>query len=316
MTGCAARSEPRDLPLAARAGALPRPHAHALGRAIAALVEEALLREVQLTPKPGLVDCANTGAHRDMDYPMFLRSAAAIRPFMEIFFRIGAETAALPATGILTLLRADGQACERAMFAATGGVNTHKGTIFAFGLAAAACGRLHVTTGEIDHDSLCDEVAAMTAGLTARELAGPREARTAGERFHQLYGMTGARGEAESGFATVRDGSLPAMERAIATGAAPEWALHAAFLHLLEHNADTNLVARGGLPGLAYAQGEARRIRLAGGIDHPAFLDEMAALDQAFIARNLSPGGSADLLALTWFLHQIPTRSKAPKSQD
>jgi triphosphoribosyl-dephospho-CoA synthase len=76
---------------------------------------------------------------------------------------------------------------------------------------------------------------------------------------------------------------------------------------LLEHNADTNLVARGGVEGAAFARTEAARLRKLGGARAPGFHAAMCALDDAFIARNLSPGGSADLLALTWFLHRLPT---------
>ncbi len=44
---------------------------------VAALAEEALWQELELTPKPGLVDKNNNGSHRDMDHALFVRS---IRP--------------------------------------------------------------------------------------------------------------------------------------------------------------------------------------------------------------------------------------------
>ena len=279
--------------------------AEARGHAIAALAHDALLRELLLTPKPGLVDRRNTGSHRDMDVALFTASAAAIRPWFGVFFRRGVEGAAIPADLFLPTIRPEGLACERAMFAATGGVNTHKGSIFTFGLAAAATGRL-LARDAFDADAICTEVAAISAGLVISELGRAREATTAGEAIFLKHGLPGARGEAASGFATVRHGSLPVLQRALACGHDTETSLLAAFLHLLEHNADTNLVARGGLEGAAFARSEAARLRHLGGVDAPGFHAAMCALDDAFIARNLSPGGSADLLALTWFLHRLP----------
>jgi triphosphoribosyl-dephospho-CoA synthase len=192
------------------------------------------------------------------------------------------------------------------MLAATGGVNTHKGSVFAFGLACGAVGRLAALGQNIDADTVCDEVASIAAGVVERELGANRETRTAGEAIHRRHGLTGARGEAASGFATVRHGSLPALRAALAERDDSDRALHAAFLHLLEQNPDTNLVARGGLDGLAFARSAAAALRQAGGVDAPDYLDRLAALDDAFIAKNLSPGGSADLLAMTWFLMRLP----------
>ncbi len=106
------------------------------------LVARALLTEARLTPKPGLVDIRNSGAHRDMDLAVFERSTTAIAPWMEKFFIMGNNTAALAAENVLVMLRPLGMACENDMLQATNGVNTHRGAIFAFGLLSAAIGRL------------------------------------------------------------------------------------------------------------------------------------------------------------------------------
>ncbi|MDC7785063.1 triphosphoribosyl-dephospho-CoA synthase CitG [Rhodoplanes sp. TEM] len=296
---------PRD------AGPLLRgPHSGAavapLAAALADLVVDALLREVMLTPKPGLVDRRNTGSHRDMDVATFEASAAALRPGFAGFVTLGAGIAPLPPEAVLECARPVGLACERAMLAATGGVNTHKGSIFAFGLLLTAVGRLWAAGLPVDADAVCDEVARIAAGLVARELRRPGEPRTAGERLFRRHGLTGARGEAESGFATVRYRALPVLERALAEGRDTDTALAAAFLHLLAHNADTNLAARGGIGGLGFARAAAVRLLQAGGVDAADYAARLCALDDAFIARNLSPGGSADLLAVAWTLHRLP----------
>ncbi|PWC84756.1 2-(5'-triphosphoribosyl)-3'-dephospho CoA synthase [Azospirillum sp. TSH100] len=275
-----------------------------LGDRLARLAHQSLLREVMLTPKPGLVDRRNSGSHRDMDLSTFRASARAIAPWFARLFMIGLADCDLPAGLFLPRIRPDGLACERAMLQATGGVNTHKGSIFAFGLLCAAAGRLAGRGASVGPGPLCAEVAAICAGVVD-ELRRGGEATTAGEHLFRRYGLTGARGEAASGFATVRAYALPMFERLRTAGAGADIALHGALLELLAFNPDTNVVARGGLGGLAFLQGEAMRLRRAGGVGAPGFLRRMAALDDAVIRRNLSPGGSADLLAVTWFLSHL-----------
>jgi triphosphoribosyl-dephospho-CoA synthase len=276
-----------------------------LARALADLVADALVVEVRTTPKPGLVDLRNNGAHADMDVSTFLDSAAALRPLLEKFFTTGAAFAHLPSCEVLEILRPTGLICEHAMLAATNGVNTHKGSIFAFGLLLGAAGRVWARTGRLERNRICAEVAAICDGLVERELMRPGEPRTAGERMFRAHGLTGARGEATSGFATVLRCSLPVLERTLAEGRGLDTALQTAFLHLLATNDDTNTASRGGIEGLAWAKTQARRTIAAGGPDLPDFGARLEALDDAFIERNLSPGGSADLLAITWTFHRL-----------
>lgn len=251
--------------------------------AIPLLAEEALWQELELTPKPGLVDKLNNGSHRDMDHAMFARSIAAISPWFPRFAELGSEHADKPAEEQLRLIRPMGIACEQAMYAATGGVNTHKGGIFSLGLLCFVAGRVR----DVSTQTLCREVSNICRGLVDRELAGRRCMATAGERQYQQHGLTGARGEVESGFATVRK-------------VLQQWnrhQLHDLLLRLMAVNQDSNLVSRGGIEGLRYVQGYAQRL-LADGWDREALI----AMDRTLIARNLSPGGSADLLSVGWVL--------------
>ncbi|WP_323633698.1 triphosphoribosyl-dephospho-CoA synthase CitG [Enterobacter hormaechei] len=253
---------------------------------VPALAAEALWQELELTPKPGLVDRLNNGSHHDMDHTLFLHSIAAITPWFARFAELGEAHAEKPAGEQLRIIRPMGMACEQAMYAATGGVNTHKGGIFALGLLCFAAGRVK----NISADSLCCEVSNICRGLVARELGGRSGQATAGERQFQQYGLTGARGEAESGFSTVR--------KALA-----QWkgnTLHDLLLRLMAINQDSNLVSRGGTEGLRYVQDYAQEL-LANGWDQDALLR----MDNALIERNLSPGGSADLLSVGWVLSGI-----------
>ncbi|MDM9615397.1 triphosphoribosyl-dephospho-CoA synthase CitG [Kosakonia cowanii] len=263
---------------------------------VPALAARALRQELDLTPKPGLVDRANSGAHRDMDYALFLASIDAITPWFARFEQAGFDHAHRPAAAQLRLIRPMGIACEQAMFAATDGVNTHKGGIFSLGLLSFAAGRLRGLGWQLSADALCNEVSAICRGLVARELAGRAQAITAGEKQFRDYGLTGARGEAEQGFITVRRAVLPFWQQEQG-----ERRLHNALLRLMAVNRDSNLVSRGGLAGLRYVQDYAQQL-LATGWEK----DDLRQMDQALIARHLSPGGSADLLAVAYVLAMIP----------
>ncbi|WP_413728771.1 triphosphoribosyl-dephospho-CoA synthase CitG [Sodalis sp. RH19] len=265
------------------------------------LAAAALREEVMLTPKPGLVDGRNNGAHRDMDLPLFMQSITAIAPWFGRFIALGGRCAGMPAERVLAEIRPTGLACEHAMFAATGGVNTHKGGIFSLGLLCVAAGRLSGMGQALTRSGLCADVAAICARLVATELAGCRRAATVGEHIYLRHGLTGARGEAARGFATVRDHALPAWDRLLAVGTERESALLHCLLVLMAHNPDTNLVARGGLGGLRFVRGYARRLLADGWREQ-----DLEVMDRALTRRNLSPGGSADLLAVMSVLARFP----------
>lgn len=271
--------------------------------AAAALAVRALLYEVCVTPKPGLVDRANTGSHRDMDIYTFMNSASALWPYFARCVRAGQDTADRPAPETLAALRWPGRLAESAMQGAAGGVNTHKGAIFSVGLACAALGRLEREQWSRP-EKISEQIAAMAAGLAAREFAGLAQkdaARaTAGQRFYLDYGITGVRGEAERGFSAVLEYGLPALEKGLAGGKSKDEAGAAALLTLLAHTVDTNMIARGGID--KYRQKNRQLWRL---LDESPYPERCAleALDREYIKENLSPGGSADLLALCWLLH-------------
>ncbi|MFK3662828.1 triphosphoribosyl-dephospho-CoA synthase CitG [Scandinavium sp. NPDC088450] len=264
----------------------------------------AMMAEVNLSPKPGLVDRFNCGAHKDMALDDFYRSAEAIRPWLARFVHYGAESAGLNERQVLPGLRRLGQACEADMFRATAGVNTHKGSIFSLGLLCAAAGRLYQRQVPASPPALCSTVAAYCRGLTARELQANNPLQTAGQRLYHQLGLTGARGEAEAGFPLALTLALPHLQSLRAQGIDPELALLDTLLLLMAHNDDTNVASRGGEQGLNWLQQQAKRCLSQGGIRRPADLHRLQEFDHLCIARNLSPGGSADLLIVTIFLSE------------
>jgi triphosphoribosyl-dephospho-CoA synthase len=270
----------------------------------------ALLVEVNLTPKPGLVDRHNNGAHRDMNIGHFYRSARAIGIWLPRFVRQGQEDAHCPAAEQLVRLRPLGLACENHMFQATGGVNTHKGSVFSLGLLCTAFGRLSQRPQPIDAATLCAEVASMCRGLVARELQQRNALQTAGQRLFAQHGLSGARGEAESGFERVINGALPLYLQRLNDGCDEQTALMDSLLWLMANNDDTNVASRGGLEGLRWLQRRAGELLAQGGAQGKQGIARLRQFDVECIHRNLSPGGSADLLIVTWLLAQLPNSTK------
>lgn len=256
--------------------------------AIGKKAREALEREVLLTPKPGLVDAANRGAHNDMDKGTFLRSAAALEPWFQVMAERGKALPTEDPQALLADLRPIGLKAEADMYAATDGVNTHKGALFSLGLLCAAAGRLQAQGKPLTADNLCTLCAQMTAGITQREM---HAADTHGLAVHAAYGAKGVRGEAESGFESVRVLALPHLEQ--------ENGPYLALLNLIAHVRDTNVLHRAGEEGLSWLQSRARDLL------HDFSIPALEQLDRECIEKNISPGGCADLLAIAFFLEMV-----------
>lgn len=239
------------------------------------LARSALAEEVLLTPKPGLVDRCSSGAHEDMNLALFLRSADALTPFFREMVQLGLRDAPLPQ------IRSRGMAAEETMFAATGGVNTHKGALYSFSLLLCAAGRCLRQGGD-----LFEKAAAL-----AQALAPPEG--THGAAVRSRYGVGGVRAEALAGFPTARRALTVLKESGALT----------ALLWLMAHTEDSNLYYRGGAEGAAFVRTQAAAILAA---PVPQRISLTLALDAALTARRLSPGGCADLLALALFLQALP----------
>ena len=278
---------------------------HQQAQSIADTMRQALITEATLTPKAGLVDAAHNGGHSDMNLALFLRSADAIAPYLGDCAATGMTFTGHPASpALLAAIRPIGLAAEAAMRAATGGVNTHKGAIFAFGLTAAALGKRLAE----QHAATLADVQADVRALCAEILAELRQGDcdSAGKRGYARHGISGARGEAASGFATVSAHALPLYQQELAADGNERRALLAALVALYAANDDSTTLARVGLDGLRAHQHWARtlladRATLA---DEARLSDAIAAYARNCAAKRLSAGGSADLLALTAWLGQ------------
>jgi len=247
------------------------------------LAYKALIKEVELTPKPGLVDRANNGSHTDMNIDTFYASAKAIKPFIKKFLNLSE----------FDELRLAGLECEQAMFKATSGVNTHKGMIFSLAIVCGAINRAK------SFEFLQDEIIFLCKDLVKNDLENSLHVTTHGEKFFKEFKHTGIRGEAHSGYATVFEKALPFYEKQL-KNYGEESAMKLTLLFLMSVTDDSTLFARGGLDAIEFVKKEAKKILYVENLDN-----NLLELDKMMIERNLSSGGSADLLGLTWLLYQL-----------
>ncbi|MDO5336354.1 MAG: triphosphoribosyl-dephospho-CoA synthase CitG [Eubacteriales bacterium] len=270
-------------------------------RDTARLAVRALLYEVCTTPKPGLVDRSNSGSHKDMDIFTFMDSACALFPYFESCTRIGRQTSGLPAAETFLRLRPAGKKAEADMFSATKGINTHKGAIFSVGILCAALGRLPRDQWRMP-ERILKECAAMTQGLTASDFAGLTEetAVTTGQKLYLHYQITGIRGQVEAGFPAVQYTGLPILKEGLARGLSINDAGCAALLALMASATDTNLIARSDVVTQQKTVENIKEVLARTPYPDKQILEQ---LDRNFIEKNLSPGGSADLLAICYFLY-------------
>ena len=273
---------------------------------IGTLALEAMLVEVSVTPKPGLVDRNNSGAHSDMGFFTFLKSAAGLRSCFEEFSEAGhaGGTKNFSPDKIFPYIRKIGIEAEKIMFDSTNGINTHKGEIFSLGVLSASAGYLAGMKQNINPEDVMKTAGMMCKGLCERDFAEAKtkspEQLTKGERIYREHGITGIRGEAESGYPVVRYYALPALRKYIADGLCLNDSLVMTLIHIMAHNDDTNIIARHDLSVCEEVKERSRDI-----IMNHGGIDEIRRLDDEFIKRNISPSGSADLLAVTYFLFTL-----------
>lgn len=272
---------------------------------IAHLATQALQAELDTTPKPGLVDKDNNGAHRDMDYALMQRSIDTLHPYFVKLALLGcADT--LP---MHTTIRDIGIEAEKAMLSATNGVNTHKGALFSMGLAvvAAAHEERKIATNEEqilkERNGGEDVLVSLQTTIKALAASFPDTNGTHGSKAKLLSKGTtaikGALDNAREGYEMLFAEWLPFyIERRKERDA---HTLHKTLLRIMCDLDDTNVIYRTDLATAEEVKQEARA--LLDNFSKAALKD----MDRHYTTRNISPGGAADMLSLTIFIGSIQT---------
>lgn len=244
----------------------------------------ALRSELDLTPKPGLVDCDNSGAHSDMDYAIMSASIAALQPN---FARL-AELAMSDSYPEHERVAEAGILAEKAMLTATAGVNTHRGALFSIGLTVMAAAHALSSGRRLTADTLRNGIGDLAEGFHGT----PGSHGDAVRRKYQVRSITAM---ARDGFSDIFECWLPYYR---SVKPLPE-SRHMLLLKIMTSLDDTNIYHRGGAEGALLVR------ETAGKILEDFSMEKLRKADELFISRNLSPGGSADMLALTLLVDSL-----------
>ena len=292
---------------------------------IADLACQSLQEELDLTPKPGLVDQHDNGAHTDMDYELMKKSIRALRPYFDELALLGWNVDKPYVYDVQTI----GLRAENDMFTTTKGVNTHKGALFSLGLAVVGGAYLMRRKGKVEAHELQQFMMEM-----ARQF--PDSKGTHGSEVTEKYHIDGVLAIARKGYPDLFDKWLPFLkneelrikneELANSVGSqsneSSSLVLHATLLYIMSMLDDTNVYYRRGEKGARMVKEEAGRwLNQACGIkDGESFSakssqqtnspfsilhSSLEKMNKRFIAENISPGGSADMLALTLLVNSL-----------
>jgi len=277
---------------------LPRIDAEGGAEWLARTATLCLIDEARLSPKPGLVDSRGNGAHHDLTLELMERSAHSLTPTFQALaqqsWRRPADVALRQTIGRL------GREGEQQMMAATGGVNTHRGAIWALGLLVSA---VAMSGG----NAPAQEIAATAAKLAQLPDDAAPKLFSKGLRATHRYRVPGAREEAQQGFPHIIKLALPQLQHSRQRGSSEAQARLDALMAIMTSLSDTCVLSRAGLEGLDAMRQGASAVLQAGGVASKAGQQALAELDARMLALNASPGGAADLLAATLFLDRMTT---------
>lgn len=270
---------------------------------IANIALKAMLYEVNTNPKPGLVDSLDRGSHKDMDVFTFIDSSISLYPFMLKCSQLGYGFRGEDSSKLFQLLRKLGIEAEKDMLDETKGINTQKGLIFILGIISSNVARLLYRSKEIDIKEICEASSTMVKGIIDKELISLVKFKdidfTAGEKIYLDHNITGIRGEVEKGFPTVIKYGLPSLYRGLDKGLDLNQAFVNTLLNLMCYAEDTNVLWRGGIASLDTMRELSKQAIFLGGMSTDKGRIYIDTMNKEFIKRNISPGGSADLLATT-----------------
>ena len=276
---------------------------------------KALINEATLTPKPGLVDINNSGSHNDMDLPLFFRSANSFYNGFLQYILCGYHHRG-NMDELMKKIRIIGIENELVMLENTANVNTHKGANFSFGVLLSAIG-VYLSKEDLktfEHFTYTDIIACfeitkeITAKIITNDFANIKNKTNLshGEKMYMEYGITGIRGEAASGYQTITKTILPKMIELQKTDKTKKLIFLELLFELMAITDDSNVLHRGGMEKLNYIKKIAKNfLPNFSELSEQEIINEVAKLDREFIKKNISPGGAADLLAITIFIDDL-----------
>ncbi len=275
---------------------------------ISALAVRSLLYEAASYPSPGLVDPLHPGSHSDMDFFTFLNSSASLSSYFANFYDAGLQFATSKQE-LFPLLKKIGLLAESAMYSSTEKINTHKGIIFSMGLVLGTIGYMKRLQLPINSLSILRTVPQILPPLS-KDFFQPSSCASAGIQAFKEFKIKGVRGEAAAGFPSVVNQGLPTLKKALVKGKPLRLALIQTLFALMTTVDDTTILHRQPhLETLHWVQNTAKKALHENIFDTPDWQEKIWVIDKQFVKLNISPGGSADMLSLTYFLYLLDTQS-------
>lgn len=266
---------------------------------VSQLALKAMISEVSTFPSFGLVSPISTGSHKDMDYYTFLNSAMTITPYLKEMFRLGYSH--YSSEYIFDAIRNIGKECEEKMFEATNNINTHKGMIFLMGICITAIGKA------LYHDKKFYEIQEIIKSMVKNILDDfnnihTKKTLTHGERLYIDYGFTGIRGQVKDGLSVIFEHIIDKYS----DSKVKENELYTQILiELMSEVEDSTIVYRHDIKTLKKVQYDAKELLKIGGIFTEEGKKRCYDLEDLYIKENISPGGCADLLAVSILLLEV-----------
>jgi holo-ACP synthase CitX len=270
--------------------------------------------ELELTPKPGLVDRRDNGSHPDLSYALMQRSIELLPAYFDELLALRRGDANL---GVCIDA---GRRAELRM-ANVLGANAHRGYIFLCGLLLlAACDaeqaerRTETPLGPVapaaaasaigrGFESLRHHVRSLAREFFDQHAAHEGPAPSHGARVRRQLGIGGIRAEARDGLPSVFDEGLPAYEDALTRTGDMRTAAFALLGILMQCVEDTTTLHRCGPIGLARLRQDGRSLAdlvVSGG----NLIPHLEALNREYRRLGLTMGGVADCMALVFALHE------------
>lgn len=273
---------------------------------LAELAVRSLIEEAELTPKPGLVDRNSSGAHTDMKIELMIASALSLQePFAQMAAAASGQAPSQPLRERLALI---GRAAEVRMMGVTGGINTHRGSIWALGLLISGA----VIAGR---DASAERIASTAAEIARYPDRHHVIEESNGIRASRMFGVSGARGEAEQGFPHVVRVALPMLKEARGRGLPEDLVRLDSLIAVMSRLDDTCILHRGGMKALRQVQQAAAELLALGGVSSCAGRASLLQLTELLAGLNVSPGGSADMLAAALFLDKLESFESYRRSE-
>lgn len=289
----------------------------ALLKYVADSAVQALHCELNLSPKPGLVDRYNSGSHHDMNYQTFCNSIDALAPFFQDYVDLGFHHQG-SIEALFDQIRDIGVGAENAMMLATEGINTHKGANFSFAVILGATGYYlkqespFVFTPQ-NIEAIFKIVSQMTQNLVTKDFTNLhlKTELSYGETLYLEKGLTGIRGEAAAGYPALRDVLMPFLRQNKSSDETVETLFLRGMVLLMSEVEDGNILHRGGYDAWLQVKKETKELHQAE-LDSKTLQAQLVNYDQIMRDRHLSPGGTADLLSLGFYLAYLEGMIKVP----